>query len=115
MYFAAGETVTRQRPGLETDPYSGEDVEQDHEAHYELEIPGCAFNPGGSSEPLEAGRSAVITRPEVYAPAGSDILEGDRLVVRGEVYDVDGDVADWRSPFTGWAAGLVVSLVKVEG
>lgn len=115
MYFAAGETVTRQRPGLETDPYSGEDVEQDHEAHYELEIPGCAFNPGGSSEPLEAGRSAVITRPEVYAPAGSDILAGDRLVVRGVAYDVVGDVAVWVSPFTGWAPGVAVTLQKVDG
>lgn len=115
MLFPHGETVTRQRAAEEIDPYSLEYAEQDWEATYDLDIPGCAFNPGGSSEPLEVGRESVITRPEVYAPAGSDILAGDKLVVRGEVYEVEGQPASWVSPFTGWAPGLVVRLVKVDG
>lgn len=115
MDFPYGETVTRLRPGLEPDPYSGEDVASDTETPYSLDIPGCAFDPGGSSEPTEVGRSAIITRPAVYAPAGADIEAGDSLVVRGVTYMVEGNPAEYVSPFTGWAPGLVVTLVGVEG
>lgn len=115
MDFPHGETVTRLRRYAETDPYSGEVEEVSWEDAYELEVAGCAFNPGVSSEPLEVGRNAVITRPEVYAPAGSDILAGDRLVVRDLTYEVAGDVADFRSPFTGWQPGIVVRLERVDG
>lgn len=117
--FPYGETVTRLRRFEEVDPYS-QQVEvaawdDPDNPPYELEIAGCAFNPGVSSEPLDLARNAVITRPEVYAPAGSDVLAGDRLVVRELTYDVVGDPADFRSPFTGWAPGLVVRLERVDG
>jgi hypothetical protein len=113
--FPFGETVVRQRATSVTDPYSGEATGASWDAPSTLTIPGCGFNPGQSSEPVQDARNAVITRPEVYAPSGADILAGDRLVVRGETFDVDGDPADWRSPFTGWRPGLVVPLKRVEG
>lgn len=113
--FAHGETVTRQRGAATTDPYSDEATSIDWSTPDELEIPGCGFNPGQSSEPVQDARNAVITKPEVYAPPGSDVLAGDRLVVRGKTYEVDGDPADWRNPFTGWAPGLVIPLKVVEG
>jgi hypothetical protein len=113
--FRHGETVTRLRATLIEDPYSSEDTEPDWEFPAELDIPGCAFNPGVSSEPLQNARNAVITRPEVYAPPGADVLAGDRLVVRGVTYEVQGNPQDWISPFTGWHPGLVVPLEAVEG
>lgn len=115
MYFPHGETVTRLRRPLLADPYSKKEKVGDWRDAYELEIPGCAFNPGVSSEPLETARHAVLTRPEVYAPTGSDVEAGDRLVVRGVTYDVQGHPADWRSPFTGWTPGLTISLEAVDG
>lgn len=113
--FAHGETVTRLRATATTDPYSGEATGSDWSTPDSLDIDGCGFNPGGSSEPLQEGRNAVITRPEVYAPADADVLSGDRLVVRGLTYEVQGDPADWRSPFTGWNPGLVIALERVSG
>lgn len=114
--FPHGETVTRQRADQVPNRYSGDDEsEPDWQFYSELDIDGCAFNPGTSSEPLETGRNAVLTRPEVYAPPGADVLAGDRLVVRGVVYEVDGDPADWRSPFTGWRPGLVIRLKVKDG
>ena len=113
--FPHGETATRLRAFRTLDPYSGEESEPDWDAAYELDIPGVGFNPGSSNEPTEVGRNAVITQPEVYAPTDADILAGDRLRIRGLVFDVEGDPADWRSPFTGWAPGLVVKLKRVEG
>lgn len=113
--FPHGETVTRQRGTATLDPYSNEVIETDWTTPTTLDIEGCAFNPGTSSEPVEVGRNAVITKPEVYAPASSDVLAGDRLVVRGVTYEVDGHPQDWRSPFTGWQPGLVVVLKVVDG
>jgi hypothetical protein len=113
--FPYGETVIRQRGAVVTDPYSGEATGVDWDDPDEHEVPGCAFNPGRSSEPLQDARNAVTSQPEVYAPAGVDIVAGDRLVVRGLTFEVDGDPADWISPFTGWAPGLVVALKRTEG
>lgn len=113
--FAHGETVTRLRGTTTTDPYSGQSTQIDWTTPDSLDIDGCAFNPGESSEPLQTARNAVLTRPEVYAPPESDILAGDRLVVRGDTYEVQGHPQDWRSPFTGWRPGLVVPLERVEG
>lgn len=113
--FPFGETVTRLRATPATDPYSGEATGLDWSSPSSLTIEGCGFNPGQSSEPLQDARNAVITQPEVYAPPGSDVLPGDRLVVRGVTYEVDGRPAAWRSPFTGWEPGMVIALKDVEG
>lgn len=113
--FPFGETVTRLRSTPTFDAYADAPAGVSWRTPDELEIPGCAFNPGTSTEPVQDARNAVITRPEVYAPAGSDVLPGDRLVVRGVTYEVDGRPADYRSPFTGWAPGLVILLKDVEG
>jgi hypothetical protein len=115
MDFPHGETVTRLRGAPVLDPYSGEQTDVDWDDLDELEISGCGFNPGQSSEPVQDARTAVIARPEVYAPAGSDVHAGDRLTVRGVTFEVDGNPADWRSPFTGWSPGLVIPLKNVEG
>lgn len=65
-------------------------------------------------EPL-ADRAAVTTGLSVLAP--HDPLPGplDRVVVDGEEWEVDGDVADYtRGPF-GYEAGVVVALKRAEG
>lgn len=113
--FAHGETGVRLRAFAALDPYSGEEAELDWSAAYELTITDLAFNPGSSNEPTEVGRNSVVTQPEVYAPVGVDVLAGDRLQIRGRTYSVEGDPQEWRSPFTGWEAGVVIKLKIVEG
>lgn len=115
MIFAHGETITRLRAALGVDPYSGEAVLLDWDNAAELSIEGCGFDPGGSSEPTQDARNAVVTKPTVYAPAGVDVVAGDRIVVRGVTYAVEGTPADWRHPMTGWRPGLVINLKGVEG
>lgn len=110
-----GETVTRIRAGAQTgtdafgQPVYGPDVE--------TTIDGAMFAPGGSSESVEVGREAVVTAPTLYFRAAwPDIVETDRIRVRGVEYDVDGRPADWRDPFgTDGPGGLVVTLKAVEG
>lgn len=115
MLFPSGETVTRQRAASALDPYANESTGKSWENPDELAIPGCAFGPGASSEPVVDARTEVLTQPTLYAPFGSDITAADRLVIRGRTWQVDGDPADYRNPFTGWEAGMVVKLKAVSG
>lgn len=113
--FAHGENGIRLRAAVVEDPYSGEPTGRDWDTADTLALSDLAFNPGSSNEPREVGRNAVITQPEVYGPVGIDVLAGDRLEIRGRTYEVEGDVSEWRSPFTGWEAGVVIKLQAVEG
>lgn len=75
----------------------------------------AAVDPGGSSEPVEAGRAPVVTKPRLFFPGSwPDIVSDDRLIVRGHLYAVAGRPAEWRSPWTG-LGGLVVELNEVSG
>lgn len=109
-----GETVVRIRtgasPGVDRydNPLPGVDVE--------TAIDGAAFDPGGSLEPVEVGRTQTVTTPKVYFwRCAPDIVSTDRLRVRGLVYQVFGHPARWDSPFTTEVAGLVVELQLAEG
>lgn len=98
------EPVTRLRSKqVGTDPYQNpiyDDVP--------TELPPALFAPGGMSEPIEAGRDPVVSEPTLYwRRERPDVHEGDRVRVRGLVYEVQGPPADWRGSSVG---GLVVSL-----
>lgn len=108
------ETVTRLRAGTTTDPYSGEPVE-DWSAPTELDVVSLFVEPRPSQEPVQDARNAVTSGFTVGLPAGTDVTARDRLRVRGVVYRVLGEPADWRSPFTGWAPGIVVQVARTEG
>jgi hypothetical protein len=110
----SGEVVTRLRRVQDgTDTY-GDPVWSDTPA--ETSLPGAWFAPGGTQEPVEVGRAAVISVPTVYFPhSWPDIQPTDQLRVRGVVYEVTGDPADWRSPVESRVGGLVVQLRRVEG
>lgn len=117
--FAYGETAIRLRRLKWSDPYSGVESDRpwDDEGHEPdaLPVEHVAFNPGGSAEVSADGRSIITTKPTAYAPVGADVKVGDRLVIRGVAYDVDGNPAEWINPFTGWAAGVAIPLELVEG
>lgn len=109
-----GEEVTRIRTAASAatdvygNPIPGADVE--------IVIPGAAFDPGGSVEPVEIGRASVVTTPKLYfRDSVPDVISTDRLRVRGVTYSVVGKPAIWVNLFTSIAAGMVVELLAVEG
>ena len=117
--YPHGETVTRLRASSTPDPYSGDDV-QDWSAPAELAIPGVAVEPivsrtESAVRPAEQRRLVEIDF-RIYVPdPAADVTAADRVRVRGHVCRVVGEPAAWRSPFTGWAPGLVVELTTTEG
>ncbi len=113
--FTFGETVTRLRGTPILDPYSGEVTGLDWSTPIELAIPDTGIEPRPTSEPVQDARNAVVSGFTLYAPFGVDVTPADRVRVRGTIYDVDGEVAEWRNPFTGWSAGSVVQTKRVAG
>ncbi len=111
--FPNGETVTRLRAPAVTDRYNAE--KRDWSTAVETDLPGCAVAAGGSVEPLEVGRSSVVSDFDVIAPPATDILATDRLVVRGVTCEVEGQPFDWRHPWTGWQPGMVIKVKAVQG
>lgn len=107
------ETVIRLRAGTTSDRYNS--AVDDWTDPDELEINSCAVAPRLDSEDRTNGRQGVIVGLTVYAPAGADILATDRVRVRGDDYEVDGEPGDWRSPYGTANGGLEIALRRVEG
>lgn len=59
--------------------------------------PVYAVAPRQSSEPDELGRRAVISGLAVYAPLETVVGPHDRVTYRGDVYQVEGEVARWEN------------------
>ena len=114
MDFPHGESVDVLTAGTVTDPYSGESTPS-WDTSTEVSFSGIAVEPRPSSEPVQDARNAVTSGYTLYGfPVGS-VTAANRVRVRGVVYEVLGDPADWRSPFTGWAPGLVVQCGRTAG
>lgn len=77
-------------------------------------VPVYSIAPTTSSEP-EPGRSEVVEGMTVLAPVGTLIGPQDRVLIDGDEWETDGDLADWsRGPF-GWAPGVSINLKRAEG
>ena len=71
----------------------------------------CAVAPRFATEGTDPHAPRVVVGKVIYGPAIT-LDEDDRLTVDGEVWQVDGLPAVWRSPFTGWAPGIEVNVVR---
>jgi hypothetical protein len=107
------ETVTRLRGDTAADRYGGQVADWSDPA--ELDIDGCAVAPRDAEEDRDNGRQAIIHGYNVYAPAGADILPTDRIRVRGEQHEVDGEPGVWTSPYSGGTKGVEIRTRKVTG
>lgn len=112
--FPHGETVQILTAGTATDPYSDETV-NDWSTSTALAVTGVGIEPRPSSEPVQNARNAVVSGFTAYLPPGTAITSANRVTVRGNTYDVQGEPAVWRNPFSGWAPGIIVQLEKTEG
>lgn len=108
MIPLATQTVTVRRAGTASD--HGNTI-ADWSAATEHTINGCSVQPaGGVEDPIN--RDSVTTLWHVYAPAGADVQDTDRIVVYGELYEVDGPVRRWA---TGLLDHVEFDLKAVTG
>lgn len=113
MQFAHGETITIQRAGITTDRYGNEVADWTNPT--ETTVAGCALAPRTEDESRANARQGVIIGLTLYAPPGTDLRATDRIVARGETFEVDGFPGDWANPFTGTEFGIEAALRRVEG
>lgn len=113
MDFPYGETVAVLTAAEVEDPYSG-DSQEDWSDPTSVSIGGVGVEPRPSGEPLQDARNQVTSGFTLYMPEGTTITARNRVTVRGGMYKVIGDPADWRSPLTGWRPGIVVQVERTE-
>lgn len=107
-----GETVTRIRRQKVGEDRNNAPIWDDVESA----IPGAGPAPSSTDEPVVVdGRPSVADLSLYFYESFPDIVRDDRIRVRGQVYQVLGDPAEWVNPFTGWRAGTVVNLRRGEG
>lgn len=109
MTLAAGETLTRHRPGGRDqfdNPLEGEDED--------LTLNDCVVWPKATSESTFAQDSLteVLT---VLAPYGSDVKAGDQIIRNELPHEVVGQPFDWQSELTGTKAGLQFDMTRSSG
>lgn len=110
-----GETITRLRRKMVEDPYSGELTQGHWEDADELPIDGAAVAASSTTEPALPNRQMVITTMSVYGPPGMDVLPADRIRDSQGLWEVTGENAAWKNPFTGWRPGDELPLKRVVG
>ena len=115
MFLAAGEPVTVVHAEYVTDYYGNESEQLDWANAVETVLEPCGVAPRYSSEPVDPNRSPVIIGLTVFLPSGATVSARDRLRVRGDLWEVEGEPGTWISPFTGWYPGVEVALRRVNG
>ncbi len=78
------------------------------------EVARCWAEGVSSSTDFADPRQAATVRAVLYAPAGADIEQGDRIVWEGAAYAVDGTPRPMRSP-TGRLDHIECDLVDWRG
>ena len=75
----------------------------------------AAFDPGGSREPVEVGRTATVTTPKLYFIEPVDLTTTDSVRVNARTFTVEGVPAEWQDPFGTNVGGMVVELQEASG
>ena len=112
--FAHGETVTVLAAATSEDEY-GNTVESWDVPTEVAVVDGVGVEPRPVGESFTEDRNAVTSGFTLYMPDWVEVSALHRIEVRGSVYSVLGEPAVWRSPFTGWAPGVVVQVGRTDG
>lgn len=108
------ETVIRQRATAVVDPYSGQETAKDWTVTDDRPFDAIVWD-SKTTDPLIAGREPVDSDFTCSLPYGADVQPADRVVVRGQVCEVEGRPFDHRCPFTGVEEGRIVYASVREG
>lgn len=115
MQFPFGETVVWHqrtiagRDALGNDTYTVVDIAIGNVPVWPVDANAAAGNE------LTQARDTVIIGLAALLPPGTPVAALDRVTVRGDLYEVNGEPADQRSFLTGWHPGVLINLRRVTG
>lgn len=83
-------------------------------------LSGVSVAPRSTSDISDRGRAGAVVGLSLFAPYGTDLLHTDQIEMTGEpaadgLYDVDGEIGQWKNPLTGRNAGSEVALKRATG
>lgn len=67
-----------------------------------------------STQVTEADAIVITQGLTLYLASGLPIEDGDRFLVRGKRYVIDGEPFDWRDGLGAWNPGTVVNIVREQ-
>lgn len=102
------ETVVRLTPKTKTGRYSGEPEIDWTQPPTETPIEDVRVAPGATDEVPQVDREAVEIAFTLYAPPGTIVDRLERVRVRGEDFDVQGEPQVWTR-------GVVIAVTRKEG
>lgn len=111
MTFPYGETVT-----VRTMTVTGRDVDgNDARTPTNRTLNNVpVWDPRFGNRELVQGQDMVLSDLALLFPAGDPIVATDRVIVRGDEYEVDGKPAVFRNPLTGTGC-IQVNVNRVTG
>jgi hypothetical protein len=116
MGYAHGETVTRLRKQLVTDPYTNKPTAGDWSNPDELPLEGAFVASSSSTSLRNATRTQILTSKSLYLrKADADVREGDRIRAGSHTYSVVAVPAADKNPFTGRRPAVEIPLEEAQG
>ena len=115
MLIPFGETlVLHQRTVTGVDALGNDVYSQSDLTIENVEVWPVDANAAAGNE-ITGARDTAIIGLAALLPPGTPVKATDRVTVRGELHEVNGEPADQRSFLTGWHPGVLVSLRRVTG
>lgn len=104
-----GETVTVITPASTTDERGNTVADWSDDTVTSTVVSGALWAPSTQTEDRADGRQGVPITGTLYLPQATSIAATDRVVVRGDVFDVNSEPAVWGD------AGVEVLLRRSRG
>lgn len=110
-----GETIQILTAQTVVDPYSQTETIDWTLPPTSVDVPDVLCAPRPQGEPVEDGRNEVISGWTLYCQTAPSPLPTpyQRVRVRGVVYEIDGEPADWQ--MGDWHPGIVIQAKVVTG
>lgn len=111
------QTAVRVRAGTKTDRGGNTVPDWSPSAASRLTVTSLNVQPNSQSESVEESRNSVVTGYRVQSAEGTrpDVTAGDRIEWRGQMYEVDGEVAEWPDLFTDTVHHIDFVMVRATG
>lgn len=92
----------------------------DTTATVDTDVPGTIVTPDGTglskkAETQSYSDDVSTERLRIFVPPGTDLLASDRVLVRGQLFEVNGEPQTLRSPLSGHDFGYEASVIRTTG
>ena len=116
MSWSFGSTVVlRSRSSATRDKYGNKVLDTSVETTF-TNVPVWPTDGNGNSSNEQTYQHQLVTSGlSALLPTGTEVLPTDQMVIDGKLYEVAGQPAIFKSPFTGNSPGVLIQLSRVSG